>query len=416
LCRNGATCVDRVDEFFCICPSGYSGHLCDVSDLDHVTSGTLYSPPDSSEVIAEDLSAEQVAVISIVSAIVPLMVIVAVAAILLCKHHKQKVSREKRRDEREARRQNEQNMAAANMNNKFMDGHSHPGANVIVNTLDRPPLYHLNRAKSATLSKLSNEDYDSSLIYARQVAAATDNVKAATMQRSKSNSKLLNTSNEFVSSKSALSGHQVRPVSKLIMDNVDSDSNVKSHSKSNINLHPHHHHQNHNQQHPQHLNQNQKSADSQLQVPNPMKSESSCVSKGNSFNSLHRASTCSSSSPSASPSPSVSDSVSVNMNMSVSARNANNVVHHNQNHILSRTAPQLGHSNNAVVANNSVYVIEDHYHHQPQHHQQHLHQHLQQHHNQIHNQLANHNHNQLQQQSQVQSHPGHAQRMYATEV
>jgi len=35
-CRNGATCVDRSDNYTCVCPSGFSGENCTVNNDDCV--------------------------------------------------------------------------------------------------------------------------------------------------------------------------------------------------------------------------------------------------------------------------------------------------------------------------------------------------------------------------------------------
>lgn len=32
-CRNGATCIDGIDSFHCVCPKGYEGQTCDQSQF-----------------------------------------------------------------------------------------------------------------------------------------------------------------------------------------------------------------------------------------------------------------------------------------------------------------------------------------------------------------------------------------------
>ncbi|RWS17791.1 neurogenic locus protein delta-like protein [Dinothrombium tinctorium] len=205
-CLNGGICTDKVDEFHCTCVAGFSGPRCEFNANDtssdvigeSVTTSSVKSSHQKFEAtrdgelergISEDLSAEKVALISITSAIVPLMVIIAVGIILIYKRRKRLMEREAKEDEDEVRRQNEHNSAHLK-NNKCLES----GANIIVNSLDKTPsLYHLNRQKSATLSKLTNEDYDSSLIYARQVAIANETNKSASLLRTKSSNKLINT-------------------------------------------------------------------------------------------------------------------------------------------------------------------------------------------------------------------------------
>jgi Golgi apparatus protein 1 len=234
-CLNGGICEDRVEEYFCKCPTGYRGQRCEINDITSIYDAPqpIFNIFDNSTDLpisvlssekAESLTPQQLIVIVIVSSSVPFMVIIATISIIVCKHRKNRLQTIKRKDEDEACRQNEQNLVTS-MNNKCVD--LHPAANVIVNALDRPPsLNHLNRGKSATLSKLTNEKYDSQLIYARQMAA---NEKAATLQKTKSNNKLLNTECGV--------NNNSRPVSKLITDHDNYDNNYDN-NMSNIALMP----------------------------------------------------------------------------------------------------------------------------------------------------------------------------------
>jgi len=197
-CQNGAKCKDGVNEYICICSPGFKGDQCQFS-VSSSSSLTLLSSSSSlsslssknlssnglltnifriepfsrsssnrltstfnqeDDLETEDkpklhgLSSSQLAMISLVSALVPIMVIIATGIIIVLK--RRKVKREekiKRIEDEEVRRQNEANYST--LSKKCLES-----PYMIVNNFERKAsLFSLSEPKSATLNspKLKNE-------------------------------------------------------------------------------------------------------------------------------------------------------------------------------------------------------------------------------------------------------------------
>ena len=231
-CLNGGVCEDGIEEFVCKCLPTYSGKRCEhpiigsinlIAYENSLNNSTHLPMTVISGEKAEPLSSNQLVVIGLVSASVPLVALIAAISIMVCKHRKNRKEKIKRKDDDEVRRQNEQNLVTS-MNNKCgVDNHVMPTPYVIVNALDRPPsLNHLNRGKSATITKLTNHEiYDSkqNMIYSnRQLSLNEKSSTLQSLKKTNSNHKLLNTECTAVNNRP-----DQRPASKLIVENMDNN-------------------------------------------------------------------------------------------------------------------------------------------------------------------------------------------------
>jgi len=154
-CRNGATCVDRVNEFKCICPRGFAGTRCQRS-LNATLLAAAAAAASRMEAGAAgggggggggsgsggdaSLSLGQILLIATVSTAVPLVAVVSCVTIVVLKRRRKK---EQLRADDEARRQNEQNVVHS-ISKKMDKMGQHLEEHRIVNALDYPKIKCVN--------------------------------------------------------------------------------------------------------------------------------------------------------------------------------------------------------------------------------------------------------------------------------
>ena len=171
-CLNGGLCLDRVNEFQCHCPPSFFGNRCQFrNDTIHQSGDREVLQPTSSQVLesgadGDGLEEQNIIRILIISFGFVLMLLALVAIVIALRKHR-KLMKERKREEEMAKCQNEANYRK----NQSLDPHDRFRGSMIINSLRDDPKnfrtsYQLNREKSATLSKLSNNEmYESNLKY-----------------------------------------------------------------------------------------------------------------------------------------------------------------------------------------------------------------------------------------------------------
>lgn len=183
-CLNGGRCVDRVNEFQCFCDPPFTGSRCQFfassnGSLDRRGDRDILFRVDSAlfESPGNDLKGEKrqdeeepgsLRIILISTGLVVSVLIPVAFMFAYCRKRKRQ-RKERKRDEEMAKSENEANLRK----NQSLNPEDRFRGSMIINSLREEPKtvrtnnYQLNREKSATLSKLSNNEiYESNLKFA----------------------------------------------------------------------------------------------------------------------------------------------------------------------------------------------------------------------------------------------------------